>query len=75
MLRLCRCYRFGCFLVGNKKAALLKLKHKKMYEKEALKLESATIQMEQQMLSLESMYTNQEIVGVMQEGTFKACFK
>lgn len=53
---------------GNKKAALLKLKHKKMYEKEALKLESATIQMEQQMLSLESMYTNQEIVGVMQEG-------
>lgn len=53
---------------GNKKAALLKLKHKKMYEKEALKLESATLQMEQQMLSLESMYTNQEIIGVMQEG-------
>lgn len=53
---------------GNKKAALLKLKQKKMYEKEALKLESVTLQMEQQMLSLESMYTNQEIVGVMSEG-------
>lgn len=55
-------------IIGNKKGALLKLKHKKLYEKEGLKLESTIIQMEQQMLSLESMYTNQEIVNVMQDG-------
>ena len=43
---------------GDKRGAMMLLKKKKMYEKEIAKIEGSQMNMEQQIITIESMYTN-----------------
>ncbi len=43
---------------GDKRGAMMLLKKKKMYEKEITKIEGSQINMEQQIITIEGMYTN-----------------
>jgi len=53
---------------GNKRAALVHMKRKKMYEKEVQKLETAVLNIEQQKMAIESAEVNAQIVGAMRTG-------
>ena len=43
---------------GDKRGAMLLLKKKKMYEKEIAKIEGSQMNLENQIITIESMYTN-----------------
>ena len=43
---------------GDKRGAMMLLKKKKMYEKEITKIEGSQMNMEQQIITIEGMYTN-----------------